>query len=119
MARLLTITRSPVAFSGTRKRTLKKQLAFGRVALSIFTVALLCIFSLLYLIQTNSVSNLGSRIDELEVEKNVLVEQHKALQLEASELSSIRAIEKAASGMSLTKTQLTHMEAPQTNVASR
>lgn len=120
MARLLTITRSPLLAFGTRKRALARPFTVGRRALSVILVLLFCLFSLLYLLQTNAAASLGADIDRLETERTVLREAHKALELKASELSSLRTIERSASSLRLTKAPVRYVDMPtRTKVASR
>ena len=71
-------------------------LRFGPVSLSIFTIFLLCVLSLFYLTNTNSVAIKGYEFKELEQKIQSLRKENKKLQLESIELQSIQRIEKEA-----------------------
>jgi len=93
MGRYLTITNSNVNRLGYKKRALDRSVRVGPIALKFIALGLGFILLLFYIIQSNESSLKGYKIQELEDQKQDLINETQKLNLEAARLKSLEALE--------------------------
>lgn len=76
------------------KRNYKGNFQLGKMTFGIVVVAIVFVFSLLYLSQSNKMALKGYDIAELKKEREELVAERERLEIESSRLQSIQEIEK-------------------------
>lgn len=101
MGRLLTLTRTDTIKMGVRKEAFRPSVRVGRKSLGFITIVLFLVLSLFYLAQANEIATKGYKIRELEDRKAAALETQERLQIEASRLRSIKAIEESASSKNM------------------
>ncbi|MDP2918300.1 MAG: cell division protein FtsL [bacterium] len=101
MARFLNLASSGEIQRGKRKKTLRRKVKIGPVALCFVTILLLCLVSLFYLTQGNQVATKGYEIKDLENKLNNLKEENRKLELEAASLQSVRNVEEGAKKLNM------------------
>lgn len=101
MGRLLTLTRTDTIKMGVRKEAFKPSIRVGRKSLGFITIILFLVLSLFYLAQANEIATKGYKIRELEDRKATALETQERLQIEASRLRSIKAIEENATSKNM------------------
>ncbi|PIU01396.1 hypothetical protein COT68_03435 [bacterium (Candidatus Torokbacteria) CG09_land_8_20_14_0_10_42_11] len=101
MARFLTLASSGEIQRGKRKKTLRRKVKIGPVALCFVTILLFCLVSLFYLTQGNQVATKGYEIKDLENKLNNLKEENRKLELEAAGLQSVRNVEEGAKKLNM------------------
>ena len=93
------ITRAHPSTLGMRKRTIERTISLGPLSFRFVTIALLSVLALFYLIQSSQGESNSFRVNELETEKEKLVEEMKRLELESIRLRSLNEIRKNAGTM--------------------
>ncbi len=93
MARILSITRTNSLDPGRRKKTLQNSFQIGPLSLSVMTICLIGFLALFYIIGTSMTSSKGFEAYQLEQQADELIEQNKALEIEASKLRAIDHLE--------------------------
>lgn len=102
MARFLTLTSGGSIRRETRRKTINPAgIKVGPVTLCFVTIILLCLTSLFYLAQANTIATKGYEIRELEEKLATLKEKNKKLELKAAELQSVKNIEEGVKHLNM------------------
>jgi hypothetical protein len=86
---------------------LTRKMTLGPTSVSFVTVALVTVLSLLYLTQANQASTKSYQIGELQARKEILLKEQQQLQVEASRLQSIQAIQAGVGTLNMVPTRNT------------
>jgi len=94
MATLL-LTRGSTSKKGVKKKTLQERVVVGANTLVMIIIALICLVSVSYLIQSNKSAAKGYVLKELQEEEKHLQEQSNFWALKISRARSLKAVEHA------------------------
>lgn len=98
-------------------RNYKSNFRLGKVSFALVVVALVFVFSLLYLSQSNKMALRGYDIAELEKQKEELLEERERLEIESSRLQSIQQIESGLKDSNMVPVKKINYLPSSTNIA--
>src|SRR5574344_824292 len=93
MGRAFVYTNSNNIASGSRKKTISRQIVIGPNAIKFISVTICAILALVYLSQSTAGANRSVRVSDLEAKKGQLLLEKERLDVEQTRLRSLKEID--------------------------
>lgn len=94
VGRVLAVTNSNSQTSGTRKKTIKREIVIGPTAIKFIAISIFAILAMVYLAQSTAGANRSVKIRDLEDQSSQLQLEKERLQVEQTRLKSLQEIDK-------------------------
>lgn len=93
MGRVLTMTNSNSTATGSRKKTIGREIVIGANAIKFVSIAIFAILALVYLAQSTAGANRSVKVRDLSDKKAQLQLEQERLEVEQTRLKSLKEID--------------------------